>query len=204
MRLRARKAGPASPCRAREGEARAALRVGFRGRGVFGHGDPQPSGDFEVSDPPFWVVRVDGRSDAQHTVRPFRRLPAEDSKQARGSTEETTPLSGFRQAPAGASVPFDLRLKARSFEFRVKRFRRPPRVSRDLYRFASVGTQFAATLAVFGGIGWWLDERFGSTPWLLLCGVFLGFGLGLYSMVLKLSPDEARKPSNGDDNHPPK
>ncbi len=57
-----------------------------------------------------------------------------------------------------------------------------------LYRYAGVGTQFAATLGVFGFVGYWLDEKCGSQPWFLLVGIFLGFGLGLYSMVSKLSP----------------
>jgi len=84
----------------------------------------------------------------------------------------------------------------------VQRSRRPPRISRDLYRLASVGTQFAATLAVFSGLGWWLDARLGSKPWLLLLGVFSGFGLGLYSMVLKLSPKERARRTPGDDDTP--
>ena len=66
--------------------------------------------------------------------------------------------------------------------------RPPSRVANDLFRFAGLGTQFAATLGVFGALGWWLDTKLGSSPWLLLVGVFSGFGLGLYSMIQKLSP----------------
>lgn len=70
----------------------------------------------------------------------------------------------------------------------MQRSRPPTRISSDLYRYAGVGTQFAATLGVFGALGWWLDAKLGSSPWLLLLGIFTGFGLGLYSMLLKLSP----------------
>ena len=58
----------------------------------------------------------------------------------------------------------------------------------DMTRLGGMGLHFAATIAVFGGGGYWLDSRLGSSPWLLIVGVFLGFGLGLYSMVLKLGP----------------
>lgn len=70
---------------------------------------------------------------------------------------------------------------------------RPPSpVSNDLFRFAGLGTQFAATLGVFGGLGWWLDTKLGSSPWLLIIGIFAGFGLGLYSMIKKLGPSASR------------
>lgn len=76
------------------------------------------------------------------------------------------------------------------------------RLSSDVYRYAGVGTQFAATLAVFALGGWWLDAKLGSSPWLLLTGVFAGFGLGLYSMLLKLSPK--RRERGADDTHRPR
>lgn len=30
-------------------------------------------------------------------------------------------------------------------------------------------------LFIFGGLGWYLDKRFGSNPWLMLVGVFIAF-----------------------------
>jgi F0F1-type ATP synthase assembly protein I len=44
----------------------------------------------------------------------------------------------------------------------------------DLGRYAGLGFQFAATMLVFGALGWWLDARLGSSPWLLIAGIFLG------------------------------
>ncbi len=64
-----------------------------------------------------------------------------------------------------------------------------------MFRYAGLGTQFAATLGVFGALGWWLDTRLGSSPWLLLVGIFTGFGAGLYSMIAKLSPPARRDDS---------
>ena len=67
----------------------------------------------------------------------------------------------------------------------------------ELYRFAGVGLQFAATIGVFALLGYWVDGLVGTGPWLLLVGVFLGFGLGLVSLIFKFQPSNApeREPS---------
>lgn len=67
---------------------------------------------------------------------------------------------------------------------------------RDLYRYSGLGLQFAATVVLFALVGRWLDGRWNASPWFLLGGVFLGFGLGLYSMTRKL-------PARSRDRHPP-
>ena len=69
----------------------------------------------------------------------------------------------------------------------------PPGSKTELYRFAGVGMQFAASIAVFALGGHWLDGRLGSGPWLLITGVFLGFGLGLVSLIAKTTPKEHRR-----------
>jgi F0F1-type ATP synthase assembly protein I len=55
----------------------------------------------------------------------------------------------------------------------------------DLYRYSGLGFQFAAVVGAFSLGGHWLDGRLGSSPWLLLVGVFAGFALGLYSLLSK-------------------
>ncbi len=52
--------------------------------------------------------------------------------------------------------------------------------------FAGIGLQFAASVLLFGYAGQWLDGRFGTGPWLLIIGVFLGAGGAFYSMYRKL------------------
>ncbi|MEM7306932.1 MAG: AtpZ/AtpI family protein [Planctomycetota bacterium] len=60
------------------------------------------------------------------------------------------------------------------------------RPGQDYVRYAGLGFQFAATLVLFSLGGWWLDGKLGSSPWLLLLGVLLGFGGGMLSLVKKV------------------
>ncbi len=48
--------------------------------------------------------------------------------------------------------------------------------------YAAALTLFAS-VATFLGLGWLLDRWLGTSPWLLVCGVVLGSGLGLYEFV---------------------
>ncbi|HEX2079297.1 MAG TPA: AtpZ/AtpI family protein [Longimicrobium sp.] len=52
---------------------------------------------------------------------------------------------------------------------------------------ASVGLQFTIVLLAFLFVGRWLDGRLGTEPWLLLAGVFVGFGLSTLWMYRRLS-----------------
>lgn len=63
--------------------------------------------------------------------------------------------------------------------------------------FLNLGWVFALTMLLGVGGGLWLDRRFGTTPVLLLIGVFLGFfgsGYTLYRAVRKLESRETPKP----------
>ncbi|HVT81706.1 MAG TPA: AtpZ/AtpI family protein [Phycisphaerae bacterium] len=48
---------------------------------------------------------------------------------------------------------------------------------------AGKGLQFAATTALFALMGWWLDRRFGWTPWGTVGLSMLGFIGGLYLLI---------------------
>jgi ATP synthase protein I len=45
------------------------------------------------------------------------------------------------------------------------------------------GIQLAASVVIMLFIGRWLDGIFSSTPWLMIVGIFFGFGAGLYNFV---------------------
>jgi F0F1-type ATP synthase assembly protein I len=48
--------------------------------------------------------------------------------------------------------------------------------------FAGIGMQFAVTIVVFALAGVWLDNRFGTSPWLVLLMVLGGFGIGFRTL----------------------
>lgn len=43
--------------------------------------------------------------------------------------------------------------------------------------------EFLAYLGVLGGLGWWLEQRYGWEPWGLFGGLLLGLTIGLYRMI---------------------
>lgn len=44
------------------------------------------------------------------------------------------------------------------------------------------GFEFAAVVVVLAGIGWWLDGKWGTGPWLMLTGLAVGTIGGLYKV----------------------
>jgi F0F1-type ATP synthase assembly protein I len=53
----------------------------------------------------------------------------------------------------------------------------------ELGRLGTLGLTFAASIAVFGGAGYWLDGRLGTWPTFLIVGVFLGATGGFIYIV---------------------
>jgi ATP synthase protein I len=54
------------------------------------------------------------------------------------------------------------------------------RALREAAPYLGIGTSFAASVLLGVGLGYWLDRRWGTTPWLLLLGSMLGIGAGFY------------------------
>ena len=48
--------------------------------------------------------------------------------------------------------------------------------------YGALGFQLVASIliGVFGGQ--WLDKKFGTNPWLMMAGLFLGAGAGFYNL----------------------
>lgn len=54
------------------------------------------------------------------------------------------------------------------------------------------GYTLLAAVGVFGYLGYRLDQRWGSSPWLLLGGIGLGLAVGFNSLFRKLNVLEGR------------
>jgi F0F1-type ATP synthase assembly protein I len=59
---------------------------------------------------------------------------------------------------------------------------------REFGSYAGLGLQFAMTMAVLGGLGWWLDGKLSTTPWLLVAGVLIGAIGGFIRIVRAVPP----------------
>ena len=53
------------------------------------------------------------------------------------------------------------------------------------WALAGAGLELTAGVAVFTAIGWWLDEKWQTQPWMLIVGATLGFAGGLYNLWRK-------------------
>ena len=58
--------------------------------------------------------------------------------------------------------------------------------------FAGIGIQFALTILLFVFAGVWLDNRLGTSPWLVLVFVFVGAAGGFYSMYRRVTAAQRR------------
>jgi ATP synthase protein I len=52
------------------------------------------------------------------------------------------------------------------------------RALREAAPYLGIGTSFAASVLLGLGIGYWLDRRFGTQPWLFLVGAVFGLVAG--------------------------
>lgn len=53
-------------------------------------------------------------------------------------------------------------------------------------RYLSAATQYLTIIGAGGIIGWLLDGQFGTTPYILITGVFCSAGAGLYYLIYTL------------------
>ena len=50
------------------------------------------------------------------------------------------------------------------------------------WEMASAGIELAGVIVVLALLGWWLDSKWGCSPWLLISGTFIGGGGGTYNL----------------------
>ena len=49
--------------------------------------------------------------------------------------------------------------------------------------YLGLGFQLVAATVAFGALGYWLDGRFGTSPWMLVIGLVLGAAGGMISFI---------------------
>ncbi len=54
--------------------------------------------------------------------------------------------------------------------------------------FAGLGVQFVVAILLFLFVGKFLDGRFGTTPWLMIVGVFVAAAASIFAMYRKVFP----------------
>ena len=70
------------------------------------------------------------------------------------------------------------------------------RVVRELGRYTGFGLAWALSVLFFLLIGYWLDGRLGTLPWLTIAGAFLGAAggfLSLYRGITAAAADEEER-----------
>jgi F0F1-type ATP synthase assembly protein I len=65
-------------------------------------------------------------------------------------------------------------------------------------RYSGVGLELAGATAGLALVGYWIDGKFGTSPWGILGGVIIGIAGGLYNMV-KESLAAVREAKSDDD-----
>src|SRR5687768_10625298 len=55
--------------------------------------------------------------------------------------------------------------------------------TQQLAPYLGLGMQLAAAMTAFGALGWWLDGKWATEPWLLVTGVMLGAVGGMISVI---------------------
>lgn len=77
-----------------------------------------------------------------------------------------------------------------------------PGGANDFGRYATLGIQYALSIALLTGLGWWLDSRWGTTPWLLVAGVVLGVVAGFVNLVRAVPAAPPPKPNPNSSSSP--
>lgn len=67
----------------------------------------------------------------------------------------------------------------------------------NLSGLAGMGVQFVVAILLFLFVGKWLDARLGTSPWLLIAGVFIGAAASIYAMYRRVFPPEPPKGTQG-------
>jgi len=66
-----------------------------------------------------------------------------------------------------------------------------------------IGIQLVVTILAFAALGWWLDQKFDTQPWLLLAGLIFGATGGMISFIRTALRAGRSSSKGGRGGHPP-
>jgi len=81
----------------------------------------------------------------------------------------------------------------------------PKRERPSWLRFSGVGVEFAAAVGGCAALGFWIDRRYGSTPWGLVIGAGVGVIGGTYNLIRETTGafgPPSKRQSDDDGNRP--
>lgn len=58
-------------------------------------------------------------------------------------------------------------------------------------------TAVAIEMVLPAGLGYWLDNRWGTGPWLVICGAILGFGVAMQHLLRLAKMQDGKRKSGG-------
>ncbi len=64
----------------------------------------------------------------------------------------------------------------------------------NYWNYAQIGLELAVAVLAGFWLGYWLDKKLGSSPWLMLAGVAAGMGGGFYMVIREVLPGKGGKP----------
>ncbi len=67
---------------------------------------------------------------------------------------------------------------------------------REAAPLLGLGLTLAITVLVGLGVGYWLDDRLGTRPWLLLLGACLGFGAAMVHFLRSVAGSTKSRPDH--------
>ena len=76
----------------------------------------------------------------------------------------------------------DLRQRLNELE-KSEQTLKPKEAEKSPYRFIHLGLEFSFTIGLCLVAGYWLDNRWNTSPWLLLTGLCSGFAAALYRLI---------------------
>jgi F0F1-type ATP synthase assembly protein I len=62
-----------------------------------------------------------------------------------------------------------------------------PSVMKQVAAMSGLGFEFLAAILLPGAVGYWLDGKWNTSPWLILIGGAFGFAVGLYRLLKSAS-----------------